>query len=43
MTFKYPFFRKFRSFKVTVSFIDTYIVIKGPEVYVDDVIEIAKR
>jgi hypothetical protein len=37
-TFKYPFYKEFRSFKITIRFIDTEAIISGPEQYVDKVI-----
>lgn len=38
-TFRYPFFREYKSFKITIRFIDTQVIIEGPEIYIDKVIE----
>lgn len=38
-TFRNPFFREYKSFKLTIRFIDKEVIIDGPELYVDKVIE----
>ena len=38
-TFRYPFLKEFRSFKTTVRFRDTEVIIDGPKEYVDKIIE----
>jgi hypothetical protein len=38
-TFRNPFFREFKNFKLSIRFIDTEVIIEGPEHYVDKVIE----
>ena len=37
--FRNPFFREFKNFKLSIRFIDTEVIIEGPEHYVDKVIE----
>lgn len=38
-TFRSPFYIEFKNFKLSIRFIDTEVIIEGPEHYVDKVIE----